>query len=462
MTTTPLPETLRDPVSPAAPDWITAMVNALPFMAIATDMTGVIRQANPSTCFHLGYTAPELVDRTTILLLHDLTQIQQRAVKLSSETGHAVRPGLDALTTLARSRGSDAFECDYLRKDGSVFPVDIRVSLLNGPDEAPLGYLFTASERETRPAVSPLDPDAAVETSFRDFLDGSHDMVQSITPEGHFLYVNRSWLRTLGYMVDDLPQLTLVDVVHPASMAQVAMLFKQALSGHRHSRQELILRTRSGSEIIVESSNSFSYENGRLCAIRSIFHDITSRKHQEQMLAEHQRQLSNANVKLALLATTDALTGLKNRRVFDERMDYECERAIRQQCPLALMILDVDHFKDYNDSFGHPAGDRVLQELSLLLQQNCRSIDCVVRYGGEEFAIILPNTGTAGALTMAERFRQVIMNHDWPERMITVSIGLAAVIPKTEADLPRLIESADHCLYEAKNAGRNCIHPSPA
>lgn len=448
------------PASPTVTpiDWPATMLNTLPWMAIATDTGGVIRHVNPSTCFHLGYSEPELVNRTTILLLHDLGQVQQRAVQLSAELGQTVRPGLDALTALARTRGCDSIECDYLRKDGSAFPVQLQVTPLHGVDEGLIGFLYTARERETQPAGRP-DSLQEAEHSFRDFLDSTHDMVQSITPDGHFLYVNRAWLRTLEYQVDDLPQLTLVDVIHPASMGQIAFLFKQALSGHRHSRQELILRTRTGTEVIVESSNSFSYENGRLSAIRSIFHDITSRKQHEQMLAEHQRLLSTANVKLAMLATTDALTGLKNRRVFDERMEYECERGIRQQTPLALLIVDVDHFKEYNDEFGHPAGDRVLQQLSLLMLQNCRSIDCAVRYGGEEFAIILPNTPLSGALILAERLRQAVLRQEWPHKAITVSIGISARTPETDADVSGLIDEADHHLYAAKNQGRNRIHP---
>jgi diguanylate cyclase (GGDEF)-like protein/PAS domain S-box-containing protein len=444
----------------ATPDWVRSMLHALPWMAIATDVNGVIRHANPAACYQLGFTEQELLNRTTILLLHDLGQVQQRAVQLTAEWEKPVRPGLEALTMVARSRGSDQFDCDYLRKDGSSLPVQLHVTPLTAPDESTMGFMFTARERDFKPA-SPADLPESPETSFREFLDGTHDLVQSVTPEGHFLYVNRAWLRTLEYLVDDLPQLTLVDVIHTASMGQLAFLFKQALSGHRHSRQELILRTRSGAEIIVESSNSFSYENGRLTAIRSIFHDITSRKQQEQLLADHQRQLSSANVKLAMLATTDALTGLKNRRVFDERMDYECERAMRQKTPLSLLIMDVDHFKGYNDEFGHPAGDRVLQQLSLLLLQNSRSIDCVVRYGGEEFALILPGTPMDGALVLAERFRETVMKQDWRGRGITVSVGVACLLPQSDADIQTLIDTADHCLYEAKHAGRNRVFPAP-
>lgn len=442
-------------------DWTTAILHSLPVMIIATDSTGVIRQANPSALYHLGYAEHELLNRATILLLHDLGQVQQRAVQLSSELGRPIRPGLEALTAKANIRGSDTLECDYIRKDGSAFPAIVQISPLQTTDNAPLGFLYSVREREVK-SSSPTETVESAESGFRDFLDNTHDLVQSITPEGHYLYVNRAWLRALEYHVDDLPQLTLVDIIHPVSMGQTAILFKQALSGHRHSRQELVLMTRNGQEIIVESTNSFSYEKGRLTAIRSIFHDITTRKHQEQMLAEHQRQLSNANVKLALLATTDALTGLKNRRVFDERLDYECERAIRQKNPLSLMILDVDHFKMYNDKFGHPAGDHILQQLSMLLLQNSRSIDCVVRYGGEEFAIILPNTDATGAGILAERMRRVIMNNAWPERMITVSIGVASIMPQSTDAIRQLIEEADHQLYAAKDAGRNRISPAPA
>ncbi len=165
-------------------------------------------------------------------------------------------------------------------------------------------------------------------------------------------------------------------------------------------------------------------------------------------------ELEEANERLAALATTDGLTGLKNHRTFQEKLVEECERAQRYDKPLSLLLIDVDHFKSYNDEFGHPAGDHILIEVAGILQGASRSTDFIARYGGEEFVIILPYTDAEGAMGCGERLRAAISSHAWEQRSITVSIGAATFHAATQSPAA-LIAEADQALYISKSTGRD-------
>lgn len=170
--------------------------------------------------------------------------------------------------------------------------------------------------------------------------------------------------------------------------------------------------------------------------------------------AERVRLLEEANARLLTLATTDPLTGLTNRRTFDEVLAREAALADRGIGPLSLLLLDVDHFKGFNDTFGHPAGDDVLRQIALAIRTCCRSTDLPARLGGEEFAVLLPGTDIGGALVLAERIRHAIEAGPWPLRPVTASIGVAMLDGSGSRGL---IETADRVLYEAKRNGRNKI-----
>ena len=156
------------------------------------------------------------------------------------------------------------------------------------------------------------------------------------------------------------------------------------------------------------------------------------------------------------LSVTDPLTGLLNRRYLEKRLIEEIERSKRYRFPMSLMMLDVDDFKSYNDTFGHPAGDTALKIVATILQDILRGADVAARYGGEEFAILLPQTTSTEAAAIAERLRQRIEHTEFPKRKVTVSIGIASC--SNEIDTPAdVIGAADHALYEAKNHGRNNV-----
>ncbi|MDE2600099.1 MAG: sensor domain-containing diguanylate cyclase [Rhodocyclaceae bacterium] len=158
---------------------------------------------------------------------------------------------------------------------------------------------------------------------------------------------------------------------------------------------------------------------------------------------------------LEMISTTDALTGLRNRRAFDEKMLSEHQRSARSHQPFSLLLLDIDHFKRFNDDFGHQAGDEALGEVARIMQYTVRSYDVAARYGGEEFAVILPDTDKNGALEMAERLRRAIERAEWLNRKITVSIGVSTL--SYGQSVPVLIEAADRALYTAKEQGRNRV-----
>jgi diguanylate cyclase (GGDEF)-like protein len=166
-----------------------------------------------------------------------------------------------------------------------------------------------------------------------------------------------------------------------------------------------------------------------------------------------------AEDKLEELATTDPLTGLKNRRRFDAAMNDEWRRAMRQRTALSLLMIDADHFKAYNDTFGHQAGDQVLVGIAICISDSVkRAGDCVARYGGEEFAVLLPGTNAADALTVAETIRMKVLGWCDDSVQSTVSVGIASTVPSAGADWPQLVHAADKALYAAKAAGRNrCV-----
>ena len=202
--------------------------------------------------------------------------------------------------------------------------------------------------------------------------------------------------------------------------------------------------------------------------------DITERKRGEEAVREAElqvrdyaivleakmRELESANEELERLATTDGLTGLTNHRTFQDRLREEFTRATRYGESLSLLLLDVDHFKQFNDTFGHPAGDAVLRNVSRILRLSGRVTDIAARYGGEEFVIILPQTDAAGAMVVAERVRAAIAAAPWELRAVTASVGVSTLTLDTP-DPETLISRADQALYRSKAMGRDHGHPQP-
>jgi len=177
------------------------------------------------------------------------------------------------------------------------------------------------------------------------------------------------------------------------------------------------------------------------------------------------QKINEAQQKLMALASVDDLTQLYNRRYFFERFNQEVERAMRYQRPLSCIILDIDFFKQVNDSYGHLAGDQVLIDIASILKNNCRQSDLAGRYGGEELIILLPETEASGAMIIAERIREMIEEHQTLDGKgvviaVTVSMGIASLTGSELKNLDkreRIVQYADDALLLAKKKGRNRI-----
>lgn len=181
-----------------------------------------------------------------------------------------------------------------------------------------------------------------------------------------------------------------------------------------------------------------------------------------QALAQANDELQHANRMLEAFSRTDGLLGIANRSYFDERLAQACAAAFRREQPLALLMIDVDHFKQFNDCHGHPKGDVCLQAVARAVQQTMtRSTDLVARYGGEELAVILPDTDAEGAATVAARVVAnvaalgLVHGASRVSPWVSVSVGAAALVPSRKFGSSMLVEEADAALYEAKASGRN-------
>lgn len=261
-----------------------------------------------------------------------------------------------------------------------------------------------------------------------------------------------------GQLAPDIPQLQpdamlgrSIGAVYPREMSQVLEeLARTALAG-TEADQEVAFQQR----VYQVFAKPLPDENGQARRCLLLSQDVTRFK-------ENQKQLERLNRQLHHQATNDGLLGIANRREFERVLELEWRRAIRERQPLSLLMIDVDHFKVFNDTYGHLQGDECLQQIAALLKDaTARPGDLAARYGGEEMAILLPGTGLAGAAHMAQRIHALLAEWAVPfpdspvASHVTVSIGIASMLPERHASAHTLIAQADKGLYAAKDNGRN-------
>lgn len=302
------------------------------------------------------------------------------------------------------------------------------------------------------------------ELRFRLLAEHGSDVVSLHDPSGRIRYVSPSCERILGFTAHEVTGMGPFALVHEDDRDRLQRHFEALLRGDPVTAIVCRMLHKTGRYLWLEMMwRSMSDGDGRVVRLQASSRDITERKENERQLEDARRRLQanqesllEANQRLAALASHDGLTGLKNRRAFDERMVEELARIRRSGQPVSLLLLDIDHFKAFNDSFGHPRGDEVLRAVARLFSRAIRDTDIAVRFGGEEFAIILPNTRLAGAQETGERLRHAIASAAWEDRPITVSVG-AATAESPDVTLAEFIEQADRALYRSKQAGRNRV-----
>lgn len=252
------------------------------------------------------------------------------------------------------------------------------------------------------------------------------------------------------------------NIVHPDDIVQLLEHVKKEMrSGKRFFIEYRAVTPEGEVRWIKENIEPILDDCGIVIEIHGAKQDITDEKHREIALENTRIALEVSNQRLKEMVTHDELTKIYNRRMFNERFEYEWRRAIRSETPLSLAIVDIDHFKEFNDLYGHLAGDICLSTVAETLERSVtRSTDMVARYGGEEFAIILPDTTEPAIILEACRknIEAMAMSHKGSRHeSVTISIGCATQIPRKKMGKNDLLKQADEQLYKAKNQGRNQV-----
>ncbi|MGL4792735.1 MAG: sensor domain-containing diguanylate cyclase, partial [Aeromonas jandaei] len=294
-----------------------------------------------------------------------------------------------------------------------------------------------------------------------------------------FVYRNPGWYQMLGYEPHSLGNtvFTWESVIHPDDMAAVMAKFDLCLNGSAHEyRAEYRCRTRDGDYLWIEDCGHIIARNpdgsvARMIGAHRNIHaskllqeQLERRNHSlEQLIAERTAELARLNEELQrkvdenrLLAETDALTGAASRYRLERALQLECERARRFHQPFTVIAMDVDNFKQINDSYGHHTGDQTLINIVALIRRHIREIDLLARWGGDEFMVVLPNTRHAEAQLVASKFQLLLQRETiCPHGPATLSFGLAEY--EQDEQKESLMVRADRALYQAKLQGKNRI-----
>jgi diguanylate cyclase (GGDEF)-like protein/PAS domain S-box-containing protein len=284
--------------------------------------------------------------------------------------------------------------------------------------------------------------------------------------DGKYVMFNDWWSGKLDYDNEEIQSLTNIDITHPEDKEASKRLFDKVVNGDidRYRLEKRFVR-KDGSFFWADASvSAIKDKNGAVTNVVAMVADITERKDAERQVQELVLELASEKDCALEKAKTDGLTGLANRRYFDDTLRTELLRLTRSNGILSLIMVDIDHFKKFNDSYGHVAGDDCLRKVASALQHTVwRAPDTVARYGGEEFAIILPDTESHGAALLAERIRKSVEELGIPYLVagaagyVTISLGFVTVPAASLAKPEEAVALADSALYAAKDNGRNRV-----
>ncbi len=426
------------------------------------DADGVISLCNERAQQMLGLPAEELNGRNAL----------QEGWPLRREDGTTLPIGeVPGRLSLDSGLPTPSVVMGIQKPDGSWTWLQTSAAPLFHPGEdRPHSVVLTFSDVTERRRV--LETLRETEEKYRGIYENSTEGIFQTVREGRFLRANPAFARILGYespaqILAEVTDITRQLYHRPEDREAVlsALAAVETISGF-----ETPLRRRDGSTVWVSVNVHHARDAGGETILEGSIHDITERRAAEQRLLDYNEvlefqkremekansELERLNGQLEALATQDGLTGLKNHRAFQDRLADEVARARRYGTPLSLVMLDVDRFKQYNDTFGHPAGDQVLLQVAETLRGAVRECDYVARYGGEEFVLILPQTDTAGAVQIAECCRVALEEAAWKHRSVTASLGVATLLPG-HRDGVSLLTDADRLLYQAKTRGRNQV-----
>jgi diguanylate cyclase (GGDEF)-like protein/PAS domain S-box-containing protein len=303
----------------------------------------------------------------------------------------------------------------------------------------------------------------ASETRFRSMAEASRDVIVLAGVDGKPRYVSPAITELVGWDPEELVGVHYRQITHPEDVPKVKESLRDMLAGLETAPLAYRSLCKDGTYSWLEATTRLmrNEQTGEPSGFVYVLRDIGDRKAAEV-------QMQSAFDTVERLAMMDGLTGVANRRLLDETLHREWLSARRDGTPLSVLLIDVDHFKAYNDCYGHLAGDECLRRIAIEIQSVLRRpLDLLARYGGEEFVAILPNTPQANAEAVAERVREIVeecaMGHmDSPCGVVTVSLGCATTVPVAADGENLLLKAADTALYLAKANGRNRRETAPA
>ncbi|MCX6081258.1 MAG: PAS domain S-box protein, partial [Chloroflexi bacterium] len=421
----------------------TAIENSMQAGVAVIDLAGKQISVNQHFSKLVGWTQDELIGKSAPFVYWPPDEIENIN---------------DAFQQTLQGKASETgFELKFMRKNGELFYVLVNLSVLEDVNHETIGWLAVVADITERKLAQEALREAHLQLKGIIEATRAGTWVWNIqTGEGVF---NEEWAQIVGYTLAELLPTsitTLERLAHPEDLKHAYKLMERHIAGdlpyydfemrmkHKdghwvwiHDRGRLITRTKDGKPLMMFGTHT----------------DITERK-----AANEKIQLLNAE--LEKLVVTDALTQINNRRYFMQRGVEEILRENRSNHPLVLLMMDLDEFKKINDAYGHAVGDLVLQQVATVLSSNIREIDILGRIGGEEFAVLLPNTSLEDAALLAERMRQSIENTPavilGQAVKITVSIGVAEFKDEMTS-ISALLRNADAAMYQAKHSGRNCV-----
>lgn len=407
---------------------------------------GHFLRVNRALCDMLGYT----VDELTALTFMDITYPNDLELDLTF-----VR------RLLKGELSTFQMEKRYFHKEGQIVWVHLSVSLMRDTNDQPLFFISQIQDiTESKRIEQAL---RLTSVRFAKLVENFQGGLLIEDECGRIVMLNQVYCDMFGILLspqsmvgqssNDIPLIKLADPGYFVARLHLLAEKRMPVSGER-----IVMRDGR----ILERDYTPITDNGVSLGHLWLYRDITDRVHAFARIEQHAQNLQVANVELERMALTDELTGTNNRRAFMLRLEEEISKAIDTGSSLSLLLTDIDHFKLYNDDFGHPAGDVILREVTRILHHYTRASDYVARYGGEEFVIILPTADYRTALDVGERLRRAMIDHTWRERALTASFGIATATnfdatASLGAVANALIAVADDALYRAKRAGRNCV-----